>query len=67
MVEMTPFIDCARRLGHDPALALGPIAATGADWLRETFDAFVERSDITLAAFGWSIKQDGRGPAYQFG
>ncbi len=66
MINMTPFIDCARRLGHDPVETLGPIAATGAEWLRVTFDAFVVRPDVSLAAFGWSIDQTPRGPAYQF-
>ncbi len=66
MVDMTPFIDCARRLGHDPALALGPIAAAGADWLRDSFDSFVQRTDITLAAFGWSVKEDRDGQVYEF-
>ncbi len=66
MINMTPFIDCARRLGHDPALVLGPIAAGGADWLGETFDSFVVRPDLNLATFGWSIVQTPRGPAYHF-
>jgi hypothetical protein len=66
MINMTPFVDCARRLGHDPAEALGSVAATGAEWFRETFDAFVRRSDVTLAAFGWSIVETPEGPAYHF-
>ena len=65
MLSLTPYIDCARRLGHEPATVLGPIAAGGADWLRETFDAFVGR-DIGLAAFGWSIVETPEGPAYRF-
>jgi hypothetical protein len=66
MIDMTPFIDCARRLGVDPAVALGPIAATGADWFRDTFEEFVARSDVTLAAFGWSIVETPQGQAYRF-
>ena len=66
MLSLTPFLDCVRRLGYDPAAELGPIAATGAPWLVETFDAFVRRSDITLAAFGWSIIETPEGPAYRF-
>jgi len=66
MINMTPFIDCARRLGHDPAVVFGPAALTGAEWFRETFEAFVRRSDITLAAFGWSIVETPEGPAYHF-
>jgi len=66
MINMTPFLDCARRLGHDPAIVLAAIAATGADWFRETFEEFVGRSDVTLSAFGWSIVDTTRGPAYRF-
>jgi hypothetical protein len=66
MVNMTPFIDCARRLGVDPAAVLGPIAATGGDQLRELFDMFVARTDVTLEAFGWSIAETPSGPAYRW-
>jgi hypothetical protein len=66
MIGMTPFIDCARRLGHDPETVLRPIAAGGADWLRTTFDGFIRRTDITLGAFGWSIVDEPEGPAYRF-
>ncbi len=66
MLSLTPFVDCARRLGHDPEVVLGPIAADGAAWLRTTFDRFVRRSDITLAAFGWSIVDEPEGLAYRF-
>jgi hypothetical protein len=66
MINMTPFVDCARRLGHDPAVVFGPAAVTGAAWFRETFEAFVRRSDITLSAFGWSIIETPEGPAYHF-
>ncbi len=66
MISLAPFIDCARRLGHDPLLALSPIAGTGPEWFREVFEAFVRRADVTLAAFGWSIIETPDGPAYQF-
>ena len=66
MLSLTPFVDCARRLGHDPAGILGPIAAEGAPWVQATFEAFVRRTDITLAAFGWSIIETPEGPAYRF-
>jgi len=65
MLGLTPFLDCARRLGYDPALELGPIAATGAPWVRETFETLIRR-EISLAAFGWSIVETGDGPAYPF-
>lgn len=66
MIDITPFVDCARQLGFDPAVVLGPIAATGADWFRGTFEAFVARSDVTLAAFGWSIVDTSKGRTYRF-
>lgn len=66
MINMTPFIDCARRLGFDPITVLGPIATTGPAWFRETFDRFVRRSDVTLEAFGWTLVETPRGPAYRF-
>jgi hypothetical protein len=66
MLSLTPFIDCARRLGADPAVLFGPIAAGGAGWLQQTFAAFVRRDGITLAAFGWSIVETPEGPAYEF-
>lgn len=66
MIDMTPFIDCARQLGYDPMAVLGPGAAAGPAWFSETFDAFVRRTDVTLEAFGWSIVETPKGPAYQF-
>lgn len=66
MINLTPFVDCARRLGHDPVSVLGPIAATGADWFGETFDSFARRTDVTLSAFGWSIAETPEGPSYRF-
>lgn len=66
MLSLTPFVDCCRRLGGDPATEFGPIAATGAPWVRETFEMFVRRTDITLGAFGWSIVETPDGPAYRF-
>lgn len=66
MVSLTPFIDCARRLGLDPSDVLGPVARTGAAWYQETFLTFVRRDDVTLAAFGWALVQTPDGPAYRF-
>lgn len=66
MIDMTPFIDCARRLGLDPVAVLGPVAAGGPAWFRETFEVFVRRTDVTLGAFGWSVVDDSDGPRYVF-
>jgi hypothetical protein len=66
MVNMTPFIDCARRLGHDPKTVLGRAATAGPTWLRELFDGFVRRTDVSLAAFGWELVDTPQGPAYRY-
>jgi hypothetical protein len=66
MISLTPFLDCSRRLGLDPATVLGPVAASGPAWFRDTFDAFVTRRDVTLEAFGWSLEETPAGPRYRF-
>jgi diguanylate cyclase (GGDEF)-like protein len=62
---LAPFLDCARRLGHDPASALAQAAATGGPRLQEVFAAFARRTDVRLAAFGWSVVEMAGGPAYR--
>jgi hypothetical protein len=64
MVGLVPFIDCARRLGGDPERILGPIAQSGVAEFQKIFNVFVRRSDITLAAFGWSLTEFPEGMAY---
>lgn len=64
MVGLAPFIDCARRLGHDPIDTLGPIAAITQPWLRDLFEVFVRRDDVTLEAFGWELGASPDGPRY---
>ena len=66
MLDLAALVDCARRLGRDPAELLGPVAAAGPSWLAELFATFVRRTDVTLAAFGWSIIDTVDGPAYRF-
>jgi hypothetical protein len=66
MVNLVPFIDCARRLGYDPEETLRATAQSGAAWFEETFRRFVRRSDITLAAFGWSLIETSDGVAYRW-
>jgi hypothetical protein len=67
MISLMPFVDCARRLGHDPGDALRPMVTAAPDWYREMFESFVGRSDLTLAAFGWSLAETPEGLAYRFG
>ena len=66
MISLTPFLDCARRLGLDPPAVLGPIARAGPAWFAETFEGFAGRSDVTLGGFGWSVVDTPDGPAYRF-
>jgi hypothetical protein len=66
MLDLAALVDCSRRLGHDPARLLGPVAAAGPPWLAELFATFVRRTDVTLGAFGWSIAETPDGPAYRF-
>ncbi len=65
-ISVVPFIDCARRLGLDPATTLGPVAATGPRWFRDVFEALVRRPDLVLADFGWAVTETPEGPAYRF-
>jgi len=66
MLDLAALVDCSRRLGREPGELLGPVAGAGPDWLAELFAAFVRRTDVTLAAFGWSIVDTPEGPAYRF-
>ena len=66
MLDLAALVDCARRLGRDPAELLGPVAAAGPAWLAELFAHFVRRTDVTLGVFGWSIVETPEGPAYRF-
>jgi hypothetical protein len=65
LVALTPFVDCARRLGYKPATVLQPIAARGSPEFRRLFDGFVRRADVTLAAFAWELVETPAGPAYR--
>lgn len=67
MISLMPFVDCARRLGQEPRAALEPVVAGAPDWYRTMFDAFVDRSDLSLGAFGWALVETPEGGAYRFG
>jgi hypothetical protein len=66
MLDLAALVDCARRLGTDPAELFEPVVAAAPVWLAELFRTFVRRTDITLTAFGWSIVDTPEGPAYRF-
>ncbi|HYL41468.1 MAG TPA: hypothetical protein VET90_09175, partial [Candidatus Binatus sp.] len=66
MLDLAALVDCARRLGAEPADLLGPVAASSPPWLAELFERFVRRTDWTLGAFGWSVVETADGPAYRF-
>jgi diguanylate cyclase (GGDEF)-like protein len=65
MTSLMPFLDCARRIGQDPAAVLAPIAATAGPRFREAYAALARRSDVTLATFGWSLVELAAGRAYR--
>jgi hypothetical protein len=65
MVNLAPVLDCARKLGLDPAEDLASIANGGPAWFKETFRTFVARTDVTLDAFGWSLIHGDDGPRYR--
>lgn len=65
-IAMTPYVDCARRLGLDAAAALSPVVADAPAWYRDAFERFVARTDITLGPFGWALVDGDEGPEYRF-
>jgi hypothetical protein len=67
MISLAVFVDCARRLGADPAALFGPVAATGPAWFQDTFRGFIRREELRLGDFGWSLIETPDGPAYRFG
>lgn len=67
MIDLTPFVDCARRLGLEPAAVLAPRVAHAPDWLRDLVPVFAARPDATLETFGWRLVASADGPAYRWG
>ncbi|HEX7591433.1 MAG TPA: hypothetical protein VF375_05725 [Candidatus Limnocylindrales bacterium] len=66
MINLVPYIDCARRLGRDPESVLGLIADSGAAWFREILDPFLRRTDIALGVFGWKLIETPDGISYKW-
>jgi hypothetical protein len=66
MIEIAPFVDCARRLGLDPVDALGAVIEHAPGWLREAFASTTGYADVTLEALGWSVAETPDGPEYRF-
>jgi hypothetical protein len=64
MTCLAPVHDCARRLGVEPAALFAEVATAAprdfADLLRD----FGSREEVTLAAFGWVLREDSDGPWY---
>ena len=64
LVGLAPFLDCARRLGEDPAPLFDRAAADAAPELAEIVREFARRDDVTLEAFGWALAELPAGPEY---
>lgn len=72
MMDLAPFVDCARRLDLDPVAVLGAradeVVAAGAvpEPLAAVIHSFLRRTDVTPEVFGWSVVELDGGPAYRF-
>jgi hypothetical protein len=64
MTCLTPIHDCARRLGVEPAALFDEAAAAAPSDLADVLRAFGSRDEVTLAAFGWVLREDSNGPWY---
>lgn len=67
MINLVPFVDCARRPGLDPATVIVPRVADAPGWLRDLFPVFVRREDAALETFGWRVVATEEGPRYRRG
>ena|ERR1700744_2486002 len=64
MVALAPFHDCAARLGADPAKFFADVADNAPPGLADLVRTFGARTDITPAAFGFTVRQTPAGPEY---
>jgi hypothetical protein len=64
MVALAPFHDCARRIGLDPAAVFAQAAARGPAEIAGAVRTFGARPEVTLAAFGYIVRDTPDGPAY---
>jgi hypothetical protein len=66
MLDFAPFYDAARRLRSEPQevfdVASDGLAADVHDLARR----FARRTEVTLAAFGWRLTDEGDGLRYRF-
>ena len=66
MLDFAPFHDAARRLGSEPHDVFDAASDGLAADVRDLARRFGLRSDVTLAAFGWRLTDDGDGLRYRF-
>jgi hypothetical protein len=65
LMQWAAYFDCAERLGIDPVELFDGAARERSPELRSLAARFCRRSDVTLAAFGWTlVEKDGR-PCYR--
>ena len=66
LVDLTPFYDCAVRLGVDPVTVFDEAAAHMSKDLGGLVRTFARRKDVTLANFGWRLDLSPDGPVYRW-
>ena len=65
LMEWSAYFDCAERLGIDPVALFDEAARERSPELRALAARFCRRSDVTLAAFGWTLVEDDGLPCYR--
>jgi hypothetical protein len=65
LVGLAPYHDCAVRLGADPVAVFDAASSGLPDAIRELAMEFARRNDITLDAFGWTLRELPDGPCYE--
>jgi hypothetical protein len=65
MVDLAPYMDCARRLGVDPVAMFDQASSGTSHDLGKLVREFGRRGDVTLEAFGWVLEAKPEGPCYR--
>src|SRR3954453_14958630 len=65
LVGLAPYLDCAARLGVDPAALFAEVSAAGPPELRDAVRGFGQRPDIRPEEWGFAVVDTVDGPGYQ--
>ena len=65
LVALAGWVDCARRLGLDPAEVFDAAVAGRSDAMQELARTFARRDDVRLEAFAWRLEDRPDGPCYR--